>query len=320
MIDIESIKQKVLNGLSISLQEAKDLSLVSNKEDLYKAAGEIRDHFSGRQFDMCSIINAKSGLCSEDCKWCSQSSFYHTKVESYELVDEQKAVQQACLNANQGVQKYSLVTSGKALSEANLNQLLSIYRQIKVKAKIGLCASMGLLDKEALKKLKDAGVEHYHCNLETSRSYFPALCSTHTYNQKIQTIRWAQELGMKVCSGGIIGMDETMNDRIELAFELNKLGIDSIPVNILNPVAGTPLEGTSPLSDEEVLTSFALFRFINPKAKIRFAGGRMQIKHLQQKALAAGVNAALVGDLLTTIGSNIEEDKQAFIRAGFDIN
>jgi len=320
MIDIESCKLKVLSSRSLTYDEAVKLSLSTNKEQLYQAAGDIRDYFSGKQFDMCSIINAKSGRCSEDCKWCSQSSFYHTKVESYELVDEQEAVRQACLNAKQGVHNYSLVTSGKALSEANLNQLLSVYKQIKDKSEIGLCASMGLLDKKALQKLKEAGVEHYHCNLETSRSYFPSLCSTHTYDQKIQTIRWAQELGMEVCSGGIIGMGETMIDRIELAFDLKKLGINSIPLNILNPVTGTPLEGTLPLSDEEVLTSFAMFRFINPKAKIRFAGGRMQIKHLQEQALEAGVNAALVGDLLTTIGSNVEEDKIAFTKAGFDIN
>ena len=320
MIDIDSTKQKVLNGLSISFQEARDLSHVSNKEDLYKAAGAIRDNFSGRQFEMCSIINAKSGKCSEDCKWCAQSTFYSTNIQTYEMVDEKEAVEQACSNARQGVHKYSLVTSGKSLSDANINQLVSLYKQIKQKTNIALCASMGLLDKNRLMKLKEAGVEHYHCNLETSRSFFPTLCTTHSYDQKVQTIRWAQEFGLEVCSGGIIGMGETMDDRIELAFELNALGIESIPVNILNPVDGTPLEGMAPLSDEEILTTFALFRFINPKAKIRFAGGRLQIKHLQEKALKAGVNAALVGDLLTTIGSNVEEDKEAFQLAGFVIS
>lgn len=320
MIDVESYKIKVLNGQSLTYDEAVAISRSTNKEQLYKAAGEIRDHFSGKQFDMCSIVNAKSGKCSEDCKWCAQSTFYSTNIQTYEMVDEKEAVEQACSNARQGVHKYSLVTSGKSLSDANINQLVSVYKQIKQKANIALCASMGLLDKNRLMKLKTAGVEHYHCNLETSRSFFSTLCTTHSYDQKVQTIRWAQEIGLEVCSGGIIGMGETMNDRIELALELNALGIESIPVNILNPVDGTPLEGMKPLSDEDILTTFALFRFINPKAKIRFAGGRMQIKHLQEKALKVGVNAALVGDLLTTIGSNVEEDKQAFAKAGFEVN
>nr|WP_321451014.1 biotin synthase BioB [uncultured Carboxylicivirga sp.] len=319
MVDINTLKQKVLEGYKLSLSEAVELSRTSNKELLYEAAGQIRDFFCGKQFDMCSIVNARSGRCSEDCKWCAQSAFHHTQIDTYEIVNEAEAIAQACSNAAKGVHKYSLVTSGRSLSTANLNQLVDVYKQIGYKADIELCASMGLLDKTALAQLKEAGVSHYHCNLETSRSFFPTLCSTHTYDEKIQTIKWAQEAGLEVCSGGIIGMGETIEDRIQLAFELNQLGIQSIPVNILNLVKVTPLEGTCPLSSDEVLTSFAMFRFINPRAKIRFAGGRLQIKHIQQKALEAGVNAALVGDLLTTVGSNIEEDKEAFQIAGFEL-
>lgn len=318
MVNIEILKKRVLEGGTITPAEATALSQTADKEALYEAAGEIREKFSGKKFDMCSIINAKSGKCSEDCKWCAQSAFFKTDIKTYELVDEREAVEQACKNAEQGVHRYSLVTSGRALSDANLNKLIGVYQKIQKKTNIGLCASMGLLDKSRLQKLKDNGIEHYHCNLETARSFFPKLCTTHSYDQKVLTIKWAQEIGLKVCSGGIIGMGETMEDRIEMAFELNSLGIKSIPLNILNPVEGTPLQGTAPLTDEEILTSFALFRFINPKANLRFAGGRLQIRHIQEKALQSGINAALVGDLLTTIGSNVEQDKADFSKAGFE--
>ena len=177
---------------------------------------------------------------------------------------------------------------------------------------------MGLLRKPELQKLKDAGVERYHCNIETAASHFPSLCSTHTFEDKLRTIRDAQSIGMKVCSGGIFGMGETLAQRIEMAFALRELGVDSIPINILNPIEGTPLYGSKPLSDEDVLVSIALFRFINPTAHLRFAGGRNLISQIQEKALCAGVSAALVGDYLTTLGASIEQDKAMFKRLGRD--
>ncbi len=319
MIAIERLKKRILDGGSITPKEAVELAQYEDKEALYQAADALRAHFTGQQFNLCSIINARSGKCPEDCQWCAQSAFHNTTIDTYELVDEQEAVRQACENAKKGVHRYSLVTSGKALSAPNLDRLIGVYCKIQAKSDIGLCASMGLLDKARLQKLKDTGIEHYHCNLETARSHFPKLCTTHTYDQKINTIKWAQEVGLKVCSGGIIGMGETMGQRIELAFELKNLGINSVPLNILNPVKGTPLEGKAPLTDEEVLVTFALFRFINPKASIRFAGGRLQIRHIQEKALKAGINAALTGDLLTTIGSNVDEDVRDFKAAGFKL-
>ncbi|TKG96697.1 biotin synthase BioB [Puteibacter caeruleilacunae] len=316
-MNIEMLKEKVLAGGAISQEEAIALTQTKDKQTLYNAANEIREKMAGNKMDLCSITNAKSGKCSEDCKWCSQSAFFKTKIEEYEMVDEKEAVEAAVSNAKQGVHRYSLVTSGRAISNSNLDRLVNIYGKIREKASIGLCASMGLLDKARLQKLKDAGVEHYHCNLETSRSHFPNMCSTHSFDQKVLTIKWAQEIGMKVCSGGILGLGETMEQRIEMAFELNEIGVKSIPLNILNPIEGTAMEGTAALTDDEILTSFAIFRFINPDASIRFAGGRLQIKHIQEQALKAGINAALVGDLLTTIGSNIEEDKKDFQAAGF---
>ncbi len=171
---------------------------------------------------------------------------------------------------------------------------------------------MGLMYKEQLQELKDVGVEHYHCNLETAPSHFEKLVTTHTMEDKIQTIGWAKEVGLSICSGGIIGMGENMQQRIELALELRKVGADSIPLNLLQAIEGTALEGQAGLTDEEVLTTFALFRIINPKAQIRFAGGRISIAHLQKKALESGISAALVGNLLTTVGTTVEDDLKLF--------
>ncbi|MBI9033059.1 MAG: biotin synthase BioB [Bacteroidales bacterium] len=317
---IQDIKNKILIGGSITIEEAIALSKIEDKEALYAAADEIREKLCGNKMDMCSITNARSGKCNADCKWCSQSAFNKTNVETYELIDEKEVLETAQKNADQGVHRYSLVTSGKKLSFSNLQKLCGTYKKISETTKISMCASMGLMNPGELMELKNAGVDHYHCNLETARSFFPELVTTHTYDQKIETIRAAQAIGLKVCSGGIIGMSETMEQRLELAFELKELGILSIPINVLMQVEGTPLEKVEDLSDEEILTTIALFRFINPKAKLRFAGGRMKIKHIQEKALKAGINAALVGDYLTTIGSNVEEDRVDFEKAGFDLN
>ncbi|GMT44856.1 MAG: hypothetical protein IEMM0006_0688 [bacterium] len=318
---IEICKQKVLDGIELSYDEALNLSKTNDKKALYKAADEIREYFCGNIIDLCSITNAKSGACSEDCKWCSQSARHKTDVEEYEIVDREATVKEALENAAKGVKRHSLVTSGRRVTNKTLDKLIPIYKEIKEKSNISLCASMGLIDEQQLNRLKtEVGIEHYHCNLETAPSFFSNVCTTHTIEEKIETIKSAQKLGIKVCSGGIIGMGETMGHRVELAVTLRDLGVQSIPINILMPVEGTPLQNAKPLSEEEILTTIAIFRFVNPKANLRFAGGRLQIKHFQQKALHAGINAALTGNYLTTTGSNIDEDIRDFTHSGFAIN
>ena len=316
---IESLKEKVLSGGQITREEALQLSKTQDKQALYAAAGEIRDKMVGRHFDTCSIINARSGRCSENCKWCAQSAVFKTNVEEYELVDEETCMQMADLNNKYGVDKFSFVTSGRALSDRNIERLCDYAVKIGKHSALNLCASMGLLKKEQLQKLMDAGIRRYHCNLETSSRYFGELCSTHTMDEKIATIRAAQEIGMEVCSGGIIGMGETMEDRIDLALTIRDLGVKSIPISVLNPIPGTPLEHAAPLQDEEVLTTIAIFRFIHPDAYLRFAGGRMLIAHIETEAIAAGINAAIVGDLLTTVGSKVMEDMKKVKELGFTI-
>ena len=314
--DIERLKQRVLAGEAITSDEALALSETPEKEALYAAADEIRAHFMGPAIDLCSIMNAQSGRCSEDCKWCSQSRYFKTGVPEYTLVSEAEGVKEALANSVQGVGRFSLVTSGRALKPKQIDQACKIYKAIGEQSSIRLCASMGLLRTPELKKLKAAGVERYHCNIETAPSHFPSLCSTHTFADKQRTIREAQAIGMKICSGGIFGMGESMAQRVEMAFALREMDIDSIPINVLTPIEGTPLQGSAPLSDDEILVTIALFRWINPTAHLRFTGGRNLIAHIQERALAAGVSAALVGDYLTTLGASIEQDKALFDRLG----
>lgn len=320
--ELTDIKNRIIrDGYVITEEEAYQLVDISDKKALYEAADEIRRLCYGEFFDTCSIINAKSGRCSEDCKWCAQSGHAHnTGCKIYEFVDHKEAVDMAIDNGKRGVNRFSLVTSGRKISEKNLDEAISIYNEISQKSDIKLCASMGLLTKAQLQRLRDAGIGHYHCNIESAPSFFPTLCTTHTIEDKVQTIRWAQEVGLKICSGGIIGMGETMEQRIEMAFFLHDLGVDSIPVNVLMPIKGTKLEGQPPLSTEEILTTFAIFRFINPRALIRMAGGRISYKDYLHEALHSGINASIVGDMLTTTGTkNIEEDTQSFTSEGFTI-
>ena len=317
---IEALKQKALNSEKITQQEVEELSKVADKEALYAAANEIRQFFCNNTMDLCSITNARSGKCTEDCKWCSQSAHHETQIEEYEMVDKKQAVAEALQNARQGVARHSLVTSGRAVSDKTLDDLMLIYKEIGQQSSMGLCASLGLVSEEQLLRLKNEGnVGYYHCNLETAPSYFSKQVSTHTIEEKIETIKMAQKVGLNVCSGGIIGMGESMKQRIELAVLLRELNIKSIPINILQPISGTPLQDTPTLSEDEILTTIAVFRFINPTAHLRFAGGRMQIKSFQHKALKAGISAAITGDYLTSTGSNIQDDINDFTHAGFTI-
>lgn len=300
----------------ISYDEALSLADAPINQ-LISAADEIRKHFCSNIFDICSIINAKSGKCSENCKFCAQSAHYKTNISEYPLLDKEKIVKNALYMAEKGVLRFSIVTSGKALTDIDVEILAETIKEIKSKSNISICASLGLLSDENFKKLKDAGLERVHNNLETSKNFFSSVCTTHTFDDKINALKAAVKSGLSVCSGGIIGLGERIQDRIDLAFSLKELGIKSIPLNILSPVKGTPYENNKPLSEEEILRTTAIFRFILPNAFIRLAGGRSYLSDKGKKAFLSGANAAITGDMLTTYGISVDTDMQIIKETGY---
>jgi len=314
--NLQQAQHTILNGGQIDRQTALQL-LDADKDDLYRAADAIRRHFLGDHFDLCSIINAKSGNCTENCRFCAQSARHHTGIDTYTLIAEDEALVQAKDNDDHGVHRLSLVTSGRSLSPATVVELTDLYQKMAASTSLLFCASAGLLDQEIADGLYLAGVRRYHCNLEASRGFFPKVCTTHTWEEKVDTLELAGRTGMSLCSGGIIGMGESMEDRIDLAFELRELAVKSIPINILTPIAGTPLAELTPLTADEVLTTVALFRLINPDAVIRMAGGRQQLGEAQYQCFAAGANGAIVGNYLTTTGSGIIDDLEHLAALGF---
>ena len=310
---------RLISGADLDRETALCLALSADPLALFSLADNIRRHFMGNRFHLCSIINARSGNCSEDCRFCAQSARHHTGAVTYEQVDCKQALEQAEDNDRHGVHRLSLVTSGRSLSDKSLEEMKALYTAIDEKTSLAFCASMGLLDEQQLGRLMEMGVTRYHCNLEACEEFFPTVCSTHTYQEKVETLRRAQELGMSLCSGGIIGMGESMEDRIALAFELRGLGVKSIPINILTPIPGTPLADLPSLPLQEVLITVALFRLINPDAVIRMAGGRQQLGNEQYRCFTAGANGAIVGNYLTTVGNSIENDLEEIRRCGYEI-
>ncbi len=314
---LEEIICKVLSGHDISEEDAYSLEKVTDTDQLCDAARKVTDAFFTHDFDSCSIINVRSGRCPENCKWCAQSAHYDTGCGVHGVLPVEECVAAARINHDNGIKRFSLVASGRASSGRDFDGICTALEAIRDQVGISTCASLGLLTRDEFRRLRQAGVCRYHCNLETAPSHFPSLCSTHSIEDKIKSIGDARAEGMEICSGGIIGMGETERQRIEFALTLREISPVSFPLNILCPIKGTPLESQPSLTEDEILRTVAIFRIVNPKAQIRFAGGRSKLsRDAQLKALKIGINGAIVGDLLTTIGSRVAQDRQLVAEAG----
>ena len=295
------------NNFALTFEKALSLSQLP-LEELMIQANQLREEHFGNHFELCSIVNAKSGQCSENCSFCAQSVHYNTEVREYNFLETERILDLAYAMEEKGVKHFSLVTSGKALTNSLLKRLIPVYRELNARTKLTLCASHGILSEAHAVLLKENGVTRYHHNLETARSFFKNVCTTHTYEERIDTIHAAKRVGMEVCCGGIIGLGESMEQRIELAFDIKKLKVNSIPVNILDPVEGTPLENVPLLKPNDILKTITLFRIINPESEVRIAGGRKFLTGHQIELLNSGINGIMTGNYLTKNGFHIDED------------
>ena len=314
---VKELKEKALNGKLIGKEEALFLAKEAPLKELTEAANEIRKHFCEDKFDICTIINGKSGKCSENCKFCAQSSFYDTHIKEYSLLNSKAIVKEAKYNDERGVLRFSIVTSGRKLSDKEIDSVCESIKEISKNTSVSVCGSFGLLSEEQYKKLKEAGLTRVHNNLETSRKNFKNICTTHTFDEKVQAIKNAKNAGLNICSGGIMGLGETMEDRIDMALELRELGVLSIPVNILNPIKGTPFENNKLLTNDEICRIVAVYRFLIPNGAIRLAGGRGLLQDKGESCFLSGANAAISGDMLTTSGITIKEDMNLLNKIGY---
>ncbi len=315
MSKIKPLAKEIRNSDGISYDEALELvrKKIASLEDLFEflePANRLRQINKGKAVITCSIVNAKSGGCGEDCAFCSQSAHHDTDTPKFPLISPDEIITRAKEAERLGAKEFSIVTSGRSVkSSLELSSIEKALNQISTSTTLARCASLGAIGPEDLKRLKAAGLQIFHHNLETNRSFFPQICSTHSYEDKLKTIRVAKEEGLRVCCGGIFGMGETWEQRIELAFELKDLEVDSIPVNFLNPIKGTRLEGQKLLGAYEALKIIALVRLIYPKVDIVICGGReVTLGDLQPLIFFAGANGVLIGDYLTTKGQDAQED------------
>ncbi|UCD36352.1 MAG: biotin synthase BioB [Nitrospiraceae bacterium] len=300
---------------ALQMAQCRGADIVS----LMALANRVREANRGIRVDLCSIINARSGACPEDCSFCAQSAHSSTRAETYPLVNRGNIISAAREARQRGVKRFCIVTSGKKPSAKDMDEICSCITDVR---KEGLlpCATLGMLGHEELKRLQDAGLHRYHHNLETSEAFFSEICTTHTYRDKIKTIEAARALGLSLCSGGIFGLGETWEDRIDMAFALKELGIDSVPVNFFTPIEGTPLGNRDLLEPLEALKIIALYRLILPDREVRVCGGRPgTLRDLQSHIFSAGADGLLIGNYLTTPGRNPEEDIRMIRDMGMEL-
>ncbi|MBI4430266.1 MAG: biotin synthase BioB [Candidatus Omnitrophica bacterium] len=320
---IREIKSKVLRGERVSREEARFLIHLEDREDiqdLTQAALEITRRFSKGKFDLCSLINAKSGMCTEDCGFCSQSIHFETGVSTYPLVDKETALSRAELMKANGADSYCLVCSGDQLSDRDFEQICETLSYVRQRVDIDLDCSIGFLDRKRAERLREIGVRRVNHNLQSSREFYPKIVTTHSYDDRLNTLNVLKEAGLEICCGGIIGMGESREDRIQLALQLTEVEPTVVPINFLNPREGTPLEGRPKIEPLELIKTIAVFRFILPKVILELAGGReVNLGDLQLDAVLAGANGLIIGGYLTTPAGEVEKDRDLVRSAGYEL-
>jgi len=321
---ISDLTLRVLSGEAVSREEALwlfNLESAADIFDLMAGANRIREHFKGNKIHLCSIVNAKAGACSENCSFCAQSSFYQTGSPKYGFVDPEPVQDAADEARRNNVTAVGIVAAWRGLNEGPmLDEVCDRIRELADSGKTRPDASLGIIKTQRVAdRLKEAGLECYGHNLESSKRFFPKHCTTHTYEDRVQTISYLKNAGIKICSGGIIGMGETREDRCDLAFSLKEIGANVVPVNILNPIKGTPFENLAPLPPMEILKTISCFRFILPRQEIMIAGGRtVNLRDMQSMIFTAGASALMVGNYLTTLNQPVEKDLQMLKDLGLD--
>mgnify|MGYP000975034839 FL=1 len=314
---VAELTNKIIAGYRLSPTDDRSIFMDTPLEELSEEAYRLQKQFCGNHIDLCTIVNGRSGRCGENCKYCAQAACHKTGVDTYGFLPQEHIMAHAKANQDAGANRFSIVTSGGALSGKEFEMAIDVYKEMRRTLSIDLCASHGLLTRSQFRRLREVGVTSYHHNIETSERYFPEICTTHSYADRIRTIKMAQAEGLCVCSGGIIGMGETWEDRFDMAFALQELGIESIPLNSLMAIPGTPLEHLTPLSGDEILRTIAIFRFINPTANIRLGAGRKLLPENGATAFLAGASASITGNMLTTSGTTIAEDMELIKELGF---
>ena len=318
-MDVIKLAKDIIKGKRLTREDDLSFFATANVDELAEGADEIRAKLCDNHVDLCTIINGRAGGCSENCKFCAQSAHSNTNCDKHGIVDPIEVLEDCKKRENAGVHAYSIVTAGRTVEGKDLDTLVETYHLLHENCNLRLCASHGLVSPDAMRRFREAGVTMYHANIETSKRNFPNICTTHTYEDKINEIRIAKEAGMSVCSGGIIGMGESFDDRIDMAVSLSELMVESIPINALLPVAGTPFAALPPLAEDEIIRTVAMFRYINPTAYIRMAAGRNYFKDGGERLFKSGVNATITGDMLTTVGNNTAQDIEMLTGMGFEL-
>jgi len=319
---VAALGEKVLAGEQINREEVLALDKVQGA-DLYfltAYATKIREAVHGNKFDLCSITSARTGGCRENCAFCAQSAHHNTGIGVEINLDEEDIVARAKLVEASGIHHFDIVTSGRgySINDPEFQKILHIFKRLCRELSIQLCACLGVIGEAEARALREVGVTRYNHNLETAESFFSQIVTTHSYKERETTISAVKKLGMEVCCGGILGLGESYAQRVEFAFALKELQVDTVPLNILNPIAGTPLAGMSRMSPLEIIKNLAMFRFVLPHQIIRLAGGReVNLRSLQPLGLVAGINGFLTGNYLTTKGQGMEADLAMLEDLGF---